>query len=607
MFDLYQIKDPSFVKTLKKKELEALAKDIRAFLIEKISKTGGHLASNLGVVELTIALHYVFDSPEDLILFDVGHQSYVHKILTGRAKDFDTLRQLDGLSGYINRKESIHDIWESGHSSTSISAQSGLIEALKREEKDNRVISVIGDSSISNGVAFEGLNFLGQNKENSPIVVLNDNKMGISKSVGALTKFLNKMRGTKFMRGIHLVMVKITPPFISNFFHKIKRGFKGFLQRDNIFEDLGFNYFGPYEGNQIRGLIKVFKKVKKIKGPVLVHLITRKGEGYEPAVKDMVSYHGIGTFNPETGEIYSSNDGKLSYSKVVANALVSLRKEYDFCLINPAMLAGSELEEFKATYPKDYYDVGIAEEHAVDMACGLALRNHKVIVSLYSTFAQRAYDELLNDAARQNLNIIITLDRAGVVGPDGATHQGIYDLAMLRSMPHMVIAMGKDASEVKGLLRFALNYNDGLIAIRFARHRTFDQDEVEIKDMSWTIVQEGKKGIIISYGDDVERIKNLNLDATIVNARFLRPLDKKMLDYISKLNKPILIYEQVIEASSLFESILAYYHKNYINVKIKAMNFQNNQTICHGAINEVLKRYHLGDLDIIEEFNKLCD
>lgn len=602
MFDLYQIKDPSFIKKLSKKELETLAKDIRAFLLENISKTGGHLASNLGIVEITIALHYVFDSPNDMFLFDVGHQSYVHKILTGRAKDFATLRQLDGLSGYINRQESIHDIWESGHSSTSISAQAGLIEALKKENDNHHVISIIGDASISNGIAFEGLNYLGQNHHDKPIVILNDNKMGIDRSVGALSKFLNKSRGTKLGRNIHYFMVKYSPIWLSNLIHKVKKIFK-----NNIFTNLGFDYFGAYEGNDVWGLIKILKKIKNNHQPVLVHLITRKGQGYLPAMQDMTFYHGVSSFDLETGKIINQ-DNKTSFSKIVADQLLKLREEYAFSIINPAMVSGSKMEAFKNKYPNDFYDVGIAEEHAVIMACGLALKGHKVVVSLYSTFAQRAYDQLLNDAARQNLNIVVTLDRAGVVGEDGETHQGIYDLAMLRSMPHMVIAMGKDSAEIKGLLRFGLIYNDGLFALRFPKHQTEDLDEIKIDDMSWVIEREGKKGIIITYGDDINRILNLNLDAYVINARFIRPLDKKMLDYLAKLDLPILIYEQVIEASSLSEGISAYYQKNNIKIKkIVSMNFANSEQIKHGKIEDVLVRYHLGDKDILEAFDKLCD
>lgn len=608
MFDITEIKDPSFIKKLNIKELEALAFDIREFIIKNVATTGGHLASNLGVVEITLALHYVFDSPNDKFLFDVGHQSYVHKILTGRAKEFHTLRQLNGVSGYINKDESIHDIWESGHSSTSISAQAGLISALEHTNTNGRVISLIGDSSIANGIAFEGLNFLGQYQDKNPIIILNDNKMGINRSVGAMNRFLNGLRGSKGWRKVHGVSQKVLPNWLMNFLHKTKRGIKGFIQRDNIFEDLGFDYYGPYEGNNIKGLIKILQRAKNNNTPCIIHLITRKGQGYKPAEANMTDFHGVDGFVPETG-IINENNENISFTEVVANELVKLREEIEFKLISPAMISSSKLTKFNELYPADCIDVGIAEEHATAMAAGMALGGLKSVLMMYSTFAQRAFDQLLNDVTRQNLNVFLLLDRAGVVGKDGPTHQGIYDLAMLSLMPNMKIMMGKDASEVKGLLEYGLK-EEGPIALRYPKLKTIDGEKLEIVNEDWEIITEGSKGYLISYGPDVLRIKKIvednKLDLTIVNARFIRPLDQKLLDKIAFDNKPILIYEQVVESSSLAMMINFYFTQNKYNTSlINYMAFNTNQIITHGDIIEVLDYYHMGDKDILEKIKSI--
>lgn len=602
MFNLLEIKDPTFIKKLNMKELEALAQDIRDFIIENVRVTGGHLASNLGVVEITIAMHYVFDSPNDMFLFDVGHQSYVHKILTGRAKEFATLRQLNGLSGYINKNESEHDIWESGHSSTSISAQAGLISALEHNNQSGRVISLIGDSSIANGIAFEGLNFLGQFQDKNPIIILNDNKMGINRSVGAMNRFLNRLRGSKGWRRVHSAGQRVLPNWFMSFLHKTKRGIKAFVQRDNIFEDLGFDYYGPYEGNKIRSLIKVLQCAKNSNTPCIIHLITRKGQGYKPAEEDMTLYHGVDGI-----EVVS--DTGVSYTEIVANKLLESRKSVDFKLISPAMISSSKLTKFKEQYPDDCFDVGIAEEHAAVMAAGMAIGKVKSVLMMYSTFAQRAFDQLLNDITRQNLDVFLMLDRAGVVGKDGPTHQGIYDIAMLGLMPNIKIMIGRNASETKGLVTYGLNHK-GPIALRYPKLTTIDLEEVLIENESWEIVKEGNKGYIISYGPDVERILNIinenNLDLTLINARFIRPLDEELLLQIAKDDKPILIYEQVVESSSLAMMITFFFVNNKFNTtNINHMSFDTNQIVTHGDIKEVLEYYHLGDKDILERINDI--
>ena len=608
MFNVLDIKDPTFIKQLNMKELEALANDIRKFIIDNVAITGGHLASNLGVVEITIAMHYVFDSPTDMFLFDVGHQSYVHKILTGRAKEFATLRQLNGLSGYISRSESEHDIWESGHSSTSISAQAGLLFAKEHNNINGRVISLIGDSSIANGIAFEGLNFLGQYQDKNPIIILNDNKMGINRSVGAMNRFLNRLRGSKGWRKVHGASQKILPNWLMNFCHKTKRGIKAFIQRDNIFEDLGFDYYGPYEGNKVAGLIKILKRAKNNNSPCIIHLVTRKGQGYKPAEANMTDFHGIDGFTPETGVI-NRNSEITSYTEVVANKLLLERRDLSFKLISPAMISSSKLTKFKEEYPSDCIDVGIAEEHAAVMAAGMAIGGVKSVLMMYSTFAQRAFDQLLNDITRQNLDVFLMLDRAGVVGKDGPTHQGIYDIAMLSLMPNMKIMMGRNSSEVKGLISYGLRHN-GPIALRYPKLNTIDLEEVVIKDEKWEVVKEGSEGYVISYGTDVERILNIinenNLNLTLINARFIRPLDEELLNKIANENKPIFIYEQVVEASNLAMMITYYFIKNKYNVSnINNLCFKTDEIVTHGDIKEVLDYYHLGDKDILEAIKNI--
>ena len=606
MFDLENIKDPSFVKDLNMKELKILAQEIRDFLIKSISETGGHLSSNLGVVELTIALYYVFDPKEVKILFDVGHQCYTHKILTGRAKEFSTLRQFGGLSGYINREESEFDIWESGHSSTSISASSGIMLS-----SDARCISVIGDSSIMNGVAMEGLNFLGQIKGINPVVILNDNKMGITKSVGALTRALTRLRGSKLHIGTKKALTKIFPNWLHVFCHKIKRSFKALIQKDNVFEDLGFDYYGPYDGNDIEALIKILKRVKIQKEPVLLHVLTKKGKGYAPSEADTTgNFHGVEPFNIETGKPKVCHSDLMSYSKLVANYLVERRKNTEFKVITPATKAGAKLEEFHALYPKDFYDVGIQEEHAAVMAAGMAIAKKDVVLLMYSTFAQRAYDEVLNDIARQNLKVIIGIDRAGIVGEDGITHQGIYDVSMFMAMPNMVVTMPKDAKEAIGLFNYAFMQNHPFV-IRYPRDsfKAIELDNTYICDLSWDILQEGDNGIIISYGPDVERLSNIvkenNLNLTVVNAKSLKPIDEAMLHKCFKISKDILIVEQVVSSGSLYDRILEFKEENNYTSKIHFHGFKPGIEITHGSLDEVYKHYKLSNEELLKKINSI--
>ncbi len=605
MINLEEIKDPSFLKDLSYKELEELCAQIRQFLIDHISVTGGHLSSNLGVVEITVAMYYVFDLEHDEFLFDVGHQSYVHKILTGRAKDFNTLRQYKGISGYIRRSESKYDIWESGHSSTSISAASGLM--LSDETK--RPVVLIGDTSISNGVAFEGLNFVGQMKNKSPIIILNDNKMGISKSVGALTKSFLRLRSTKFVRVLKSGMQRILPNPIVRFGHQIKRSIKGLFQHDNMFEDMGFDYFGPYYGNKLKSLIRLFERVKKSKDPIVLHLLTKKGKGYEPSENDTEgSFHGVGPFDPKTGIEYNSNPNAISYSEAIGNYLVEKRKKEPFFVITPAMKNGAYLNKFADEYNNDFIDVGIAEEHAAVMSAGIALHHKKVVLLMYSTFAQRAYDEILNDIARQNLKVIIGIDRAGIVGEDGETHQGLYDVSMFMAMPNVIVTMPRTIDEAIGLFNYAFNVDRPMV-IRYpkAKEDRHEYNNDYICDLSWEIIKEGKKGIVVGYGDDITRILNLsndnNIDITIINARCIKPCDNDMLNKMFNMNLPIMVFEQVVSSGTLYSKVLEYKEENNYTSKVYKHSFDAETIIPHGKKKDIYAAYGLSDDEIIEWIN----
>jgi len=605
VIDLESIKDPSFIKKLSIKELYELCDQIRQFLIEHISVTGGHLSSNLGVVELTVAMYYVFDLDKDEFLFDVGHQSYVHKILTGRAKDFNTLRQYKGISGYIKRSESKYDIWESGHSSTSISAASGLMLS----DDTKRPIVVIGDTSISNGIAFEGLNYLGQIKNKCPIIILNDNKMGISKSVGALTKTFLRLRSTKIVRSTKSGFQKILPNPIVRFGHQIKRSIKGFFQHDNMFEDLGFDYYGPYYGNRLKSLIKLFERVKNAKEPIVLHLLTKKGRGYAPSENDTEgSFHGVGPFDPKTGIEYNKNPELISYSEAIGDYLVSKHEKEQFFVITPAMKNGAYLNKFADKYPSDFIDVGIAEEHAAVMSAGIALHNKKVVLLMYSTFAQRAYDQILNDISRQNLKVIIGIDRAGIVGEDGETHQGLYDVSMFMAMPNIIVTMPRNINEAIGLFNYAFLVDKPMV-IRYpkAKEARIDFDYNYVSNLNWEIIKEGKKGIVIGYGDDITRILDIsnknNLDITIINARCIKPCDKEMLKKMFEMNLKIMVFEQVIGAGTLYDKILEYKEENDYKSKVYKHSFDSDTIIPHGKKKDIYEAYGLSDEEILDWIN----
>ena len=610
--DLLNIKDPSFIKDLSVKELDALAQEIREFLYENIAKTGGHLSSNLGIVELTLALHYVFNSPNDKFIFDVGHQSYVHKILTGRATEFETLRQFEGLSGFQKRTESDHDVWEAGHSSTSISAALGMAVARDLNNENYDVIPIIGDGSITNGMSFEALNHLGSEKK-KVIVVFNDNNMSISKNVGGVNKTFNHLRSSKPYTAVKrdlstsLSKNKIGGAVLSSL-RTIKDTVKKNVIDYTIFSDFGLEYFGPIDGHSIKDLISMFEYAKKHNGPIIVHILTKKGKGNKFCENDTLgSWHGVGQFDPETGEMLSKlENNHYSWSEIIARTLVQLAyDDKDIVAITPAMLTGSKLDVFEKRFPNRIFDTGIAEEHATTFAAGLAATGKKPFLSLYSTFLQRSYDQINHDIARMSLPVVIGVDRAGIVGEDGPTHQGVFDISLLNNIPNMTIVQPKDMVEAQNLLFSSFQYKSP-VAIRYPRGSSYfkavEQFEL-IKKATWTKVYwpEKVEAVLIAYGPDVDkfvaRIEANKFNYGVINARFIKPLDQEMLKDIAKLNVTIYTYENEMLNGGFSSQVIDFYSDNNIKVNIKRFGI-DDEYIQHGSIQSLRKHYNL-DLNYV--------
>ncbi|MBU1093082.1 MAG: 1-deoxy-D-xylulose-5-phosphate synthase [Firmicutes bacterium] len=603
--NLFDIKDPSFLKKLSDKELKALASDIRSFLIENIPKTGGHLSSNLGTIELIIALHYVFDSPEDAFIFDVGHQAYTHKILTGRINEFSTLRHTDGLSGYINYQESPHDQWESGHSGTSLSALMGILYAKHIKKEAGEGIAIIGDASITNGMSFEALNLLGTDKNVKGIIILNDNEMSISRSVGSFSMALTRFRSMKLFIKMKRFWQIVLPKFILNFLGRVKRGLRGFFQRQNIFEDMGYMYVGPTDGHDIKGLIYNLQRMKKIKKSVVFHIITEKGKGHFEAEQDK-----IGTFHGVSKQGEPKKIG-ISWSELISLNMDALQEHVKTFVVMPAMAVGAHFMEFSKKYPDRYIDVGIAEEHAATMAASLAHQGIPVFLPLYATFAQRAFDQILNDIARSNHHVVIGIDRAGIVGEDGSTHQGLFDVSMFYLMPHVVITMPYNEKEVSELLYYGFMKQNNPFVMRYPRGVVASSPKVEdIKfeeiEPVWTVLEQGKEIVLISYGPSLDLLKavkqDLKLDAMIVNARFIKPIDEDMMHQLARLGKPILVYEELANSGSLYPQILKFMAKNAYKNQMLEMSI-TEQVVEHGFYHDMLKKHQM-DFDAVKNILK---
>ncbi|MFQ3574592.1 MAG: 1-deoxy-D-xylulose-5-phosphate synthase, partial [Thermodesulfovibrionales bacterium] len=550
---LEQIQSPKDIKSLTIPALKDLAEEIRNAIVHRVSQNGGHLSSNLGVVELTIALHYVFDSPSDKIIWDVGHQSYPHKIITGRYKDFHTLRKYGGISGFPKRTESPHDIFGTGHSSTSISASLGIVTArdldIKNGQSDKaseKVIAVIGDGAMTSGLAFEGLNHAGHLKKDL-IVILNDNEMSISPNVGALSNYLTKIQTTTFFKRFKKetkALIEGIPMIGSTFTRLAERAessIKGFFLPGGLFIDLGFEYIGPIDGHDIELLINTLMGVKDQSGPILIHIVTAKGKGYKFAEEDPCIYHGTGPFDSCEGLKNGSaqTQTNLTYSDVFGQAIVDLAvKDNNIVAITAAMKEGTGLSTFAERFPDRFFDVGIAEPHAVTFAAGLASQGKKPVVAIYSTFLQRGYDEIIHDVCLQNLPVLFAIDRSGIVGEDGATHQGIFDISYLRHIPNLVIMSPKDGEELKEMLAFGCALMSPC-AIRFPRGKVESRSDETPEPISLgkaEIINEGNDVLILGVGNTVLRVKRIiprlleaGINASLVNMRFIKPLDKDLI------------------------------------------------------------------------------
>ncbi len=567
-----KIKSPKDLKDLNLNELKELSAELQEIIIERVATNGGHLASNLGSIDLTIALHYVFNSPVDKIVWDVGHQAYTHKLLTGRYDSFPTIRQYKGISGFPKISESPHDPFGTGHSSTSISSALGILEGRDQNNDDFKVIAVIGDGAMTAGLAFEGLNHAGHLKKDL-IVVLNDNEMSISPNVGALSDYLTRiMTGdivTKLKKETKSILEHL--PKVGEPFLKVAKKFEGSIKSlvvpGQLFEELGFEYVGPVEGHRIGSLIETLKRVKELPGPVLIHTITKKGKGYEPAEKSPSAFHGVGPFDIETGEKIASNKKTYSYSDIFGSCLTDLAKEDKrIVAITAAMTEGTGLSKFAKTFPKRFYDVGIAEPHAATFAAGLATQGIKPVVAIYSTFLQRSYDEIIHDICLQDLSVIFAIDRGGIVGDDGPTHNGTFDLSFLRHIPKLVVMAPKDGHELRCMLKTAVDF-DGPSAIRYPRGSVADDEETNktaaLPIGKAEVLKEGKDLLIIGIGSTsmpaLEAAKTLadsGINATVLNARFVKPLDTELITRLAKENTYVLTVEENTTSGGFGSAVL---------------------------------------------------
>ncbi|MGQ9706038.1 MAG: 1-deoxy-D-xylulose-5-phosphate synthase [bacterium] len=618
---LSEIKSLKDLKSLSLSELTMLAEEVRDFIIEVVSKNGGHLAPSLGAVELTIALHRVLDCPKDKIVWDVGHQAYAHKILTERKDRFHTLRTLGGISGFTNRDESIYDAFTTGHASTSISAALGIASARDILGDDFKVVAVIGDGALTGGLALEGLDRTGDSKRDI-LIILNDNEMAISKTVGALSDYLNKLITNPTydrIRSRLQEIVKSIPKVGSKLFNYARRfeeGLKNLLVPGMLFEELGFRYLGPVDGHNIETLIEDITGALRLKGPVLLHVLTVKGKGYIPAEEDATRFHGISAFNPRTGRVNSIEE-KPTYTTIFGEAIVRLgEKDGKVVVITAAMPDGTGTIFFQKRFPDRFFDVGISEGHAITFAGGLATMGLKPICAIYSTFLQRAYDMIIHDVCLQNLPVIFCIDRAGIVGEDGPTHHGAFDIAYLRAIPNIVISAPKDEAELITLLNTAHKYN-GPFAIRYPRGEglgvNIDFDKLPIEVGKGEILRDGKDIVIMAIGRMVslslkasDILSQKGIQAAVVNARFIKPLDEKLLLSLSKNTKFWLTVEEGTLNGGFGSAVLEFLEDNGLlnKIKIERMGLPDS-FITHGKVSELLKLVKLTPSDIAQRAMQL--
>ncbi|MCC5800260.1 1-deoxy-D-xylulose-5-phosphate synthase [Rossellomorea vietnamensis] len=616
--DLLSIKEPSFLKSMSNEQLEELSQEIRQFLIKNLSKTGGHIGPNLGVVELTVALHKHFSSPKDKILWDVGHQSYVHKILTGRACQFDTLRQYKGLCGFPKRNESEHDVWETGHSSTSLSAAMGMAIARDVKKEDSYIIPVIGDGALTGGMALEALNHIGHEKKDM-IVVLNDNEMSIAPNVGALHSVLGRLRTAgkyNWVKDEMEYILKRIPAVggkLASTAERVKDSLKYLFVSGMFFEELGFTYLGPIDGHDYNDLAENIQYAKKTKGPVLLHVITKKGKGFQPAESDKEgTWHGTGPYKIDTGDLIKPVNAPPSWSGLVSETVRRIAREDErIVAITPAMPVGSKLLGFAEEFPDRMFDVGIAEQHATTVAAGLATQDMKPFLAIYSTFLQRAYDQVVHDICRQNLNVFIGIDRAGLVGADGETHQGVFDIAFLRHLPNMVIMMPKDENEGQHLVNTALQYNDGPIALRYPRGNGYgvpmDGELTTIPIGTWEILKQGTDAAILTFGTTIPMameaaadLEKQGLSVRVVNARFIKPMDEIMLKRILEEEMPVLTIEEAVLQGGFGSGVLEFAQEQGFHDAVIDRIGIPDYFIEHGSVKELLNEIGMTKENIVD-------
>ncbi len=617
---LFNINSPKDIRTLSIAELKTLCVEVREYMVDIISKVGGHFGGGLGTVELTVALHKVFDTPNDLIVWDTGHQAYPHKILTGRRDQLHTIRQLNGLSGFLKRTESEYDSFGAGHATTSISAALGMAEGSKQQGTDKKVIAVIGDGAMTGGMAYEAMNNAGVRSSNL-IVVLNDNKMSIAPNVWQIHNYFNEMIAhpeyNKFKGAVWDLTGKLDQfgDRIRKVAARLERGIKSVITPGVLFEALGFRYFGPINAHNLSQVIKIFDHIKQLNGPILVHVLSEKGKGYTPAEEHVQRYHAATPFDKVTGKAYNKSTTAPSYTAIFGKALVEIAKQNEKVVgITAAMPDGTGMDYLQKELPERYYDVGIAEEHGVTFAAGLATQGVIPVVAIYSTFLQRGFDQIIHDVALQKLHVVFVLDRAGLVGADGPTHHGSFDLSYLRMIPEMVIMSPKDEAELRDMLFTAINYGKGPIAIRYPRGSALGvdvkDDFTKLEIGKAEVVKEGKDLAFLAVGNMVEYAKAATellskdgIDSEVINVRFVKPLDKQMLDLVvSRFSKIITLEENTI-IGGFGSAVLEYFsEKNYKNDILRVAI--PDSFIDHGTQEELHKIIGIDAIGIVEKVKK---
>lgn len=615
---LEKIQKPNDIKKIPADQLPALAEEIREFIIESLSKTGGHLASNLGVVELTIAMHRVFDLPKDKLIWDVGHQSYTHKILTGRKDGFETLRREGGISGFPKRSESDCDVFDTGHSSTSISAGVGYVRARELKKEKYSVVSIIGDGALTGGMAYEALNNAASLKSNF-IIVLNDNEMSITENVGGMSSYLSGLRTasayTDFKMDVTKALNRIPGigPGMVDAMRKTKSSIKQIIIPGMLFEDMGLTYLGPVDGHNIPQLIKTFQEAKRFEGPILVHVLTQKGRGYEPAMRHPARFHGAGPFDVKTGlPVGKSNPTYTDVFSTVMRKMGDRRK--DVVAVTAAMMIGVGLKRFSNMFPDRCFDVGIAEEHAVTFAAALSLGGITPVVAIYSSFLQRAYDQIMHDVCMQNLHVVFAIDRAGLVGYDGETHHGIFDLSYLGSMPNMTILAPKNLWELSDMIKFAVDY-DGPIAVRYPRGETYTglkEFRAPICLGKSEVIHEGSRVALLAVGSMVKMAEEvqkqlkerMDMDAALVNARFVKPIDEELLRSFADTYELVVTLEENVKDGGFGERVLAFAEEEDLPFGVEIIALPD-RFIPHGSVSYQMRQVGFTPEDIcgrIEEY-----